>query len=178
MSPALAGRFFITEPPGKPKFFTSKRHDKILWDWHIICPILKPRTVKQKVPDAGKDWGQKENMVSEDEMADCITDAMDMNLANFGRWWGTRRPGMVQSMRLQRVGHDWATEQEHNKKKATLLVLLVKDMTCFKHRLGNQLQLLITGFRLEVCIWFLPFPSYKNLAKPLSYLNFCFLILN
>ena len=59
---------------------------------------------------------------------------------------------MVQSMRLQRVGHGWATEQEHNKKKATLLVLLVKDMTCFKHRLGNQLQLLITGFRLEVCI--------------------------
>ena len=27
-----------------------------------------------------------------------------------GRWW-TGKPGMLQSMRLQRVGHNWATEQ-------------------------------------------------------------------
>ena len=27
-----------------------------------------------------------------------------------GRWWWTGRPGMLQSMGLQRVGHDWATE--------------------------------------------------------------------
>ena len=34
---------------------------------------------------------------------------------------------MVQFMRLQRVGHDWATEiHEQSKKKATLLILLVK----------------------------------------------------
>ena len=25
-------------------------------------------------------------------------------------WWWTGRPGMIQSMRLQRVGHDWVTE--------------------------------------------------------------------
>ena len=31
--------------------------------------------------------------------------------ANFRRWWGTERPGMLQSMWSQRVGHDWATEQ-------------------------------------------------------------------
>ena len=33
-----------------------------------------------KVPDAGKDWGQKEKRASEDEMADGITDTMDMNV--------------------------------------------------------------------------------------------------
>ena len=27
-----------------------------------------------------------------------------------GSWWWTGRPGMLQSMRLQRIGHDWATE--------------------------------------------------------------------
>ena len=32
--------------------------------------------------------------------------------ANFGRWWGTGRPGVLQSMGFQRVGHDWATEQQ------------------------------------------------------------------
>ena len=29
---------------------------------------------------------------------------------NSGRWWWTRRPGMLWFMGLQRVGHDWATD--------------------------------------------------------------------
>ena len=29
---------------------------------------------------------------------------------NSGSWWWTGRPGILQSMRLQRVGHEWATE--------------------------------------------------------------------
>ena len=31
--------------------------------------------------------------------------------ANSRRWWRTRKPGVLQSMRSQRVGHDWVTEQ-------------------------------------------------------------------
>ena len=30
--------------------------------------------------------------------------------ASSGSWWWTGRPGMLQSMGFQRVGHDWATE--------------------------------------------------------------------
>ena len=34
--------------------------------------------------------------------------------ANFGRWWGASvRPGVLQSMELRRVRHNWATEQQH-----------------------------------------------------------------
>ena len=29
---------------------------------------------------------------------------------NSGRWWRTGKPGMLQSMGSQRVGHDWVTE--------------------------------------------------------------------
>ena len=29
---------------------------------------------------------------------------------NSGSWWWTGRPGMLQSMGLQKVGHDWETE--------------------------------------------------------------------
>ena len=29
---------------------------------------------------------------------------------NSGSWWWTGRPGVLQFMRLQRVGHDWVTE--------------------------------------------------------------------
>ena len=30
--------------------------------------------------------------------------------ASSGSWWWTGKPGVLQSMELQRVGHDWATE--------------------------------------------------------------------
>ena len=30
--------------------------------------------------------------------------------ASSGRWWWTEKPGILQSMGSQRVGHDWATE--------------------------------------------------------------------
>ena len=38
-----------------------------------------------------------------------ITDAMDMNLGKL--WEMIERPGMLQSMGLRRLGHDWVTEQ-------------------------------------------------------------------
>ena len=31
---------------------------------------------------------------------------------NFRRWWGTGRPGMLQPIRSETVGHDFATEQQ------------------------------------------------------------------
>jgi len=33
--------------------------------------------------------------------------------ASSGRWWRTGKPGVLQSMGLRRVGHDWATEQQY-----------------------------------------------------------------
>ena len=39
---------------------------------------------------------------------DGIIDSMDMGLG--GSWWWTGRPGVLQFLGLQRVGHDWATE--------------------------------------------------------------------
>ena len=38
--------------------------------------------------------------------------------ASSGYWWRTGKPGVLQSMGSQRVGHDWATEQQrpHPKK--------------------------------------------------------------
>ena len=41
---------------------------------------------------------------------DGITDSIDMSLSRLWSWWWTRMPGVLQSMGLQRVGHDWATE--------------------------------------------------------------------
>ena len=41
---------------------------------------------------------------------DGITDSMDMSWASSGSWWWRGKPGMLQSMGLQRAGHDWATK--------------------------------------------------------------------
>ena len=43
---------------------------------------------------------------------DGITDSMDMSLSKFGEMWREGKPGVLQSMGLQRVRHDWATEQQ------------------------------------------------------------------
>ena len=34
--------------------------------------------------------------------------------ANSGRWWRTGKPGVLQSMRLQRAGHNWAERLNNN----------------------------------------------------------------
>ena len=39
-----------------------------------------------------------------------ITDSMDMSRVVSGSWWWTGKPSVLQSMELQRVGHDWETD--------------------------------------------------------------------
>ena len=57
-------------------------------DAEAETPILWPPHGKSwligKDSDAGRDWGQEEKGTTEDEMAGCITDSMDMSL---GELW-------------------------------------------------------------------------------------------
>jgi len=43
---------------------------------------------------------------------DSITDSMDMSLSKLQEIMKDRKPGMLQSMGSQRVGHDLVTEQQ------------------------------------------------------------------
>ena len=62
----------------------------------------------RKDSDAGKDWGQEGKGMAEYEMASLTK--WTWIWANSGSWWWTGRPGMLQSMRSQRVGHELVTE--------------------------------------------------------------------
>ena len=73
----------------------------ILWP-----PVAKSRLIR-KDPDAGKNWRQEEKRVIEDEKV-----GWTWLLASCRRWWRTGKTGMLQSMGLQRVRHNWATEQQ------------------------------------------------------------------
>ena len=43
---------------------------------------------------------------------DSVPDSVDMSLSKLWEMWSTGKPGVLQSMVLQRVRHDWATEQQ------------------------------------------------------------------
>ena len=66
-----------------------------------ISAVHLPPHVKSwligKESDAGKDWGQEEKGTT-------------WVWVNSGSCWWTGRPGVLQFMGSQRVGHDWATE--------------------------------------------------------------------
>ena len=63
-----------------------------------------------KDPDARRDWGQEEKGTTEDEMAGWHRRLDGRVWVNSGSWWWTGRPGVLQFMGSQRLGHDWATE--------------------------------------------------------------------
>ena len=66
-----------------------------------------------KDPDAGKDWRQ-EKVMTEDKMVGWYHWLKWTWIwASSGRWWRTGKPGMLQSMGLHRVRHNWETEQQH-----------------------------------------------------------------
>ena len=78
-------------------------------------PVLWPPDVKnqliRKELDAGKNWRQEKNGMTEDEMVGWYQRLDGQWVwASFRSWWWTGRPGMLQFMGSQRVRHDWVTE--------------------------------------------------------------------
>ena len=76
----------------------------ILW-----LPDLKNWLI-WKDPDAGKDWRGEEKGTTKDEMVGWHYWLWRWVWASSRSWWWTGKPDLVQSIGLQRVRHDWATE--------------------------------------------------------------------
>ena len=87
----------------------SKAETPVLWPPHAKSWFIG------KDSDAGRDWGQEEKGMTEDEMAGWHHRLGWMSVwVNSGSWWWTGRPGMLRFMGSQRVGHDWVTELNWN----------------------------------------------------------------
>ena len=71
---------------------------------------------------------------------DDITNSMDMNVSKLHRLWRTEKPGVLQSMRLQRVGHNWATEQQQQKRNKLLLHATPMDLKNIMESEIGQIQ--------------------------------------
>ena len=92
----------------------------VLWkDWcfsiSIETPILWTPHAKSwligKDSDAGRDWGAGGEGDDREWDGWMASLTLWMRLwVNSRSWWWTGKPGMLQSLGLQRVGHDWVTE--------------------------------------------------------------------
>ena len=65
----------------------------------------------------GKIEGRRRRGQQRMRWLDGITDSVDTGWVNSGSWWWTGRLGVLRFMGSQRVGHDWATELNWNKRE-------------------------------------------------------------
>ena len=83
-------------------------------DAEAETPVLWPPHVKswliEKDSDAGRDCRRRRGR-QRMRWLDGITDSMDVSLCELRELVMAGRPGVLQSMGSQRVGHDWGTEQ-------------------------------------------------------------------
>ena len=99
---------------------------KLIWNQYLIfigrtdaeveTPVPWPPDAKDwliwKDPDAGKDWRQEEKGKDDKGWDGWMASLTQWTWVweNSRSWWWTGRSGAQQSMGLQRVGHNWATE--------------------------------------------------------------------
>ena len=83
-------------------------------DVEAETPVPWPQDEKNwligKDPDTGKDWGQAEKGWQRMRCWMASLTQWTWVWTSPGTWWWTGKPGVLQSMVLQRVGHNWVTE--------------------------------------------------------------------
>ena len=113
-----------------------------LWCWRRLLRVAwRARRSNQSIlkeinPDyslegtllLGKIEGGRRRGWQRVRLLDGITDSMDVSVSKLWEWWWTGRPGVLQSMGSQRIGHTWATKQQQPYK---VTVTLYRTQTSF-----------------------------------------------
>ena len=78
--------------------------------FQIFGHLMQRTDSLEKTLMLGKIGGRRKRGWQRMKWSDGITDLMGLSWTSSGNWWQTGKPGVLQSMGLQRVIHDWATE--------------------------------------------------------------------
>ena len=103
----------------------------------------------------GKIEGRRRRGRQRMRLLDDITDSMDMGLGDSRSWWWTGRPGVLQFMGSQRVGHDWVTE----------LNWIHWNHFCWNH--PKNLHVTKSKFNFAAFAWFLCTLGHSSSLSPL-----------
>ena len=94
----------------QPWIFTGRTDAEapILWLPDVKSWLWKRHQMLEKIESRRRRGWQRMRQL------DGIINSMDTRVwANSRRYWRTGKPGMLQSVGLQRVGYNWETEQQH-----------------------------------------------------------------
>ena len=91
-------------------------------------PLMWRAVSLKKTLMLGKIGGRRRRGQQRTRWLDGITNLWTWDWANSSRQWRTGKPGMLQSMGLQRVRHKWVTEQQQESQR----VSFSKDFWHFK----------------------------------------------
>ena len=78
--------------------------------FQIFGHLMRRTDSLEKTLMLGKIGGRRKRGWQRMKWSDGITDLMGLSWTSSRNWWQTGKPGVLQSMGLQRVIHDWATE--------------------------------------------------------------------
>ena len=132
-------------PKGNQSWIITGRTDA-----EAETPILWPPDVKNwligKDPDSGKDWRWEEKGTTEDEMVGWHHWSMDISLSKLWSWWWTGKPGVLQFMGSQRVGHNWVPELNWSEQNIWCCWYSVKLSWLLVAKPANSCQLITDCF--------------------------------
>ena len=131
----------------------AKAEIPVLWPPHANSWLIG------KDSSAERDWGQEEKGTTEDEMAAWHHWLDGCESEWTPGWWWTVRPGTLQFMGLQRVGHNWATELNWSPTHITTLV-------CNRKIANRQFIRWLVLIRRELCrVQSLSYPPWTDSLK-------------
>ena len=108
-SPLDCKEIQAVHPKGNQSWIFIRRMDV-----EAEAPIFWPPVAKNwligKDPDAGKAWRQEEKEMTGWDGWMASPTQWTWLWVNSGSWWWTGKPGVLQSIGLQGVKHDWVTE--------------------------------------------------------------------
>ena len=105
----------------------------------ILWPPDAKSWLIRKDPDAGKDWrpeGEEDDRGWDGGMASLTQ--WTWVWASSGSCWRTGKPGMLQSMASQRVGHDWVTTTTYGKGQILRIKLNLRYLYLSQFHTVNQ----------------------------------------